>query len=68
MGVEAEQLHLDEAAGVELELPRCERPVLDGDRNRGLLDDDPLVTLDERVDDQLIGPGLELEMLEGIDV
>src|SRR4029077_9889893 len=32
------------------------------------LDDDPLVTLDERVDQQLVGPGLELEVLERVDV
>src|SRR4029077_7596901 len=32
------------------------------------LDDDPLVTLDERVDQQLVGPGLELEGLERIAV
>ncbi len=32
------------------------------------LDDDPLVALDERVDQQLVGPRLELEMLERVDV
>ncbi len=32
------------------------------------LDHDALVSLNERVDDQLIGTGFELEMLEGIDV
>ena len=32
------------------------------------LDDDPLVALDEGVDEQLVGAGLELEVLERIDV
>ena len=36
--------------------------------DRRELDDDPLVALDERVDEQLVGPGLELEVLERVDV
>ena len=69
MGVEAEQLHLDEIGRVELELTRREwRDILATNADRRELDDDPLVALDEHVDEQLVGARLELEMLEGIDV
>ena len=36
--------------------------------DRGELDDDALVALDQAVHDQLVGPGLELEVLERVDV
>src|SRR5438309_73101 len=64
---EAEELHLDESRGVERELPRLERrgrAVAPG----GELDDDGLVALDQGVDEELVGPGREVEVLEGIDV
>src|SRR5204862_6338007 len=62
---EAEELHLDESGGVERELPRFER------RGRAVasrreLDDDGFVALDQDVDEKLVGPGREVEMLEGI--
>src|SRR5690349_14549224 len=66
-GVEALQLHLDETAGVELELARAVARV-DLGGERGVLDDDPLVALDQGVDEELIGAGIELEMLERVDV
>ena len=68
-GFEAEQLHLDETAGVERQLAWGERRVVDlAGSDRGELHDHPLVALDERVDEQLIGPGLEFEVLERVDV
>src|SRR5579859_6650018 len=69
VGVETEELHLDELRdGLELELARREwRPTVVRRQGREL-DDDPLVALDEGVDDELIRPGLELEMLERVDV
>src|SRR5688500_13776235 len=67
-GVEGEQLHLDESARVELELTwRVGRSRLRS-RHRRVLDDHPLVTLDEAVDEQLVRPGLEFEVLERVDV
>ena len=42
--------------------------VLGARADRGELDDDPLVALDEGVDEQLVGTRLELEVLEGVDV
>ena len=69
MGVEAEQLHLDIVGCVEFQLTRREgRGVLAPGADRRELDDDPLIALHERVDQQLVRAGLELEMLEGIDV
>ena len=68
-GVEAEQLHLDVVAGVELELARCERRcVVRAWPDRRELDDHSLVALDERVDQELVRPRLELEVLERVDV
>src|SRR4051794_33806645 len=63
--LEALQLHLDETARVELELLRAADSLairLGGER--GVFDDDALVALDQRVDEQLVRPGVELEMLE----
>ena len=69
LGVEAEQLHLDVVGGVERELLRLERrDVLPARADGRELDDDPLVALDEGVDEQLVRPGLELEVLERVDV
>ena len=67
--VEARELHLDVAARVERRAGAARtasrrRPRAD----RRELDDHPLVALDEGVDEQLVGPRLELEMLERIDV
>ena len=69
VGVEAEQLHLDVVARVELELARGERRCLLRSRaDRRELDDHALVALDERIDQQLVWPRLELQVLEQIDV
>jgi len=58
VGVEAEQLHLDEIVGIELELMRRERRwILAAGADRRELDDDPLVALDQGVDQQLVGAG-----------
>src|SRR3954462_5322238 len=65
--VEPEELHLDEATRVELELARLERrPLRLADRRE--LEHDVLVALDEGVDEELVGAGLELEVLEAVDV
>jgi hypothetical protein len=59
--IEALELHLDVPGRVEGELPGLER-------RRGAvaarreLDDDGLVALDERVDEQLVRAGLEVEV------
>ena len=67
--LETEQLHLDVVRRVELELTRRERRGVLGPRaDRRELDDDPLVALDQRIDEQLVGAGLELEVLERVDV
>ena len=67
-GLELE-LHLDVAARIEFELARRERRAVDVARtDRRELDDDPLIALDQGVDEQLVGSRLELEMLERIDV
>src|SRR5215203_2987854 len=66
--VEHAQLHLDVVGG------HWERETLllglvsSASTNGGELDDDPLVTLDKRVDDELVGTRLKFEMLEGVDV
>ena len=65
--VEAGELHLDVARGVERELPRLEwRLALV--RSRGVLDDHGLVALNEGVDEELVGAGREVEVLERVDV
>ena len=61
------KLHLDVARRIERELARLER------RRRAVaagreLDDDRLVALDQRVDQELVGAGREVEVLERIDV
>src|SRR6266550_1534327 len=65
VGVEAEQLHLDVIGRVELELTGREGRggILAGRTNGREFDDDALVTLDERIHEQLVGARLELEML-----
>jgi len=63
----AEQLHLDVARGVELELTGLERA---GDRNaaRREIDNHGLVPLHQSIREQLVGTGLELEVLERINI
>src|SRR4029079_12333700 len=69
VGFEPEQLHLDVVAGLEFELSRGKRrAILAGRPDRRELADHPFVARDERVDEELIGPRLEFEMLEGVDV
>ena len=61
--IQALELHLDVARRVEGELARLER----GARAIAAwreLDDDRFVALDERVDEQLVRPRLEVEVLE----
>src|SRR5215218_10734487 len=66
--LQAEELHLDEPAGVELELGRGHgRRLVVGVRGHEL-DDHALVALYEGVDEELVGARLELEMLEGVHV
>src|SRR6185369_13528911 len=53
--IESQQLHLDKAGRVERELTGLERRAVAVARPRGELDHDLLVTLDQRVDEQLVG-------------
>src|SRR6266853_4595814 len=68
LDLQTRELHLDEAARVELELAGAanRHPVLRCQRR--VLDDHPLVALDEAVDEELVRPRVELEMLERVDV
>src|SRR5664280_384730 len=66
-GIGAEQLHLDVALGIELELLSLDR-VADGHSGRREIDDDGFVALNQTIREQLVWTGIELEVLERIHV
>ena len=65
--LERAELHLDVVGLLEGQLLLL-RLVGNDTPHRRELDNDPLITLDQRVDDQLVGSRFELEVLERVDV